>query len=148
MTQHNDDRPAADPHLASNYAETMERWIAAVSRTSQLKAEYDQSTSAPVALPGHSFTLHIASDDGRLTAVDITDAVRRAHFTVDLPNGDPGGATDVHDVLPGNRQARLVHRIMLVTCHNPGGNYELLIDVDPAAERWLAVHAKRQGDDT
>jgi hypothetical protein len=87
---------------------------------------------------GLTYTLHVATTDGRLAMVDITDAVTRAHFVVTQPDGTLG-ITGIHDALPGDADASAAHRIMLVTCQNPAGNGQVPIAVDPEAARVLDV---------
>jgi hypothetical protein len=92
---------------------------------------------------GCTYTLHVATTDGRLAMVDITEAVTRAHFVVTQPDGTLG-VTGISDALPGDADASAAHRIMLVTCQNPAGNGQVPIAVDPEAARVLAVIGMRR----
>lgn len=92
---------------------------------------------------GLTYTLHVATTDGRLAMVDITDAVTRAHFVVTQPDGTLG-ISGIHDALPGDADASAAHRIMLVTCQNPAGNGQVPMTVDPEAERVLDVIGMRR----
>jgi hypothetical protein len=90
-------------------------------------------------VPEPQFILHLATEDGRLTTIDITDAVNHAHFITTAPDGTPR-VTDVRDALPGVPDAAIVHRIMLVTCTNPDGTDNAPnVTVDPEAARWLSL---------
>lgn len=87
---------------------------------------------------GLTYILHVATADGRLAMVDITDAVTHAHFVITQPDGTPA-ITGISDALPGDPEASAAHRIMLVTCQNPAGNGQVPIAVDPEAARVLDV---------